>query len=285
VELSHAAPDRRPTDAEVDVHGLTHVGKVRQENQDHFQVIVVHKRATVIASSLEDSAVALPPDQRLAAVAMVADGVASGDGGLASRLTVELATLYIAKVLECFYGSDSHAAGCIEQLEGVVARCHAEVVRRREAAGHRAATTLTLWLGVWPSVFVVQVGDSRYYLYREGKLRQITRDQTVAQDLFDAGALTRTEAHRSPFAHILASAIGGEQAVPVVTQVHSEWGVVHLLCSDGLTKHVPDERIAERLRTMTSAKQVAEALLQDALDGGGSDNITIVVGRAVPRAG
>ena len=60
---------------------------------------------------------------------------------------------------------------------------------------------------------------------------------------------------------------------------------MHLLCSDGLTKHVSDEQIAERLRSMTSAQQVCEDLLQDALDGGGTDNITIIVGRAVSPPG
>jgi protein phosphatase len=69
----------------------------------------------------------------------------------------------------------------------------------------------------------------------------------------------------------------------VVTRLQAEWGNVHLLCSDGLTKHVSDERIAERIASMTSAKQVCEQLVQDALDGGGSDNITIIVGRQVPK--
>jgi protein phosphatase len=55
------------------------------------------------------------------------------------------------------------------------------------------------------------------------------------------------------------------------------------MCSDGLTKHVSDERIAERLAKMQSSKQVCEALLQDALDGGGTDNITVIVGRAMPN--
>jgi protein phosphatase len=59
------------------------------------------------------------------------------------------------------------------------------------------------------------------------------------------------------------------------------WGNVILLCSDGLTKHVPDERIRDRLRSMTSAKQVCEDLLQEALEDGGSDNITLIVGRAL----
>ena len=61
------------------------------------------------------------------------------------------------------------------------------------------------------------------------------------------------------------------------------WGDVGLLCSDGLTKHIPDDRIRERLVSMTSARQVCEALLQDALDAGGSDNVTILVGRSVRK--
>ena len=129
------------------------------------------------------------------------------------------------------------------------------------------------------------MGDSRYYLYREGKLTQVSRDQTLAQDLVDQGVFTRTVGERSQFAHVLSSAIGGQQTLPVVTRLKSEYHIVHLLCSDGLTKHVSDEQIAERLRTMTSAKQVCEQLLQDALDGGGSDNISMIIGRAVPKEG
>ena len=85
----------------------------------------------------------------------------------------------------------------------------------------------------------------------------------------------------SPFAHILSSAIGGGQTAPAVTRLRNDWADTHLLCSDGLTKHVSDARIAERLATMTSARQACEGLLQDALDGGGTDNITIIVGRVV----
>jgi protein phosphatase len=64
-----------------------------------------------------------------------------------------------------------------------------------------------------------------------------------------------------------------------------KWGNVVLLCSDGLTKHVSDERIRERLRSMTSAKQACEDLLEDALTDGGTDNITLIVGRALLNEG
>ena len=70
-----------------------------------------------------------------------------------------------------------------------------------------------------------------------------------------------------------------------MTRLQSDWRNVHLLCTDGLTKHVSDERMQKRLAEMTSAKQVCEALLQDALDDGGTDNITIIVGRAVRKEG
>jgi protein phosphatase len=145
------------------------------------------------------------------------------------------------------------------------------------------ATTLTLWLGAWPASYLLQVGDSRCYVFRDDKLHQVSRDQTMAEDLLDAGVLTRAAAIRSPLSNVLSSAIGAESAAPVVTRMMQAWGNVGLLCSDGLTRHVSDDRIADRLRTMTSAKQVCEQLVQDALDGGGTDNITVLVGRTVPR--
>jgi serine/threonine protein phosphatase PrpC len=145
------------------------------------------------------------------------------------------------------------------------------------------ATTLTLFFGVWPWYYLLQVGDSRHYLFREGVLTQISRDQTIAQDLVEKGVFTRAVAERSRLSDVLSSAIGADEATPVVTRLQSMWGNVHLLCTDGLTKHVSDERIAERLSSPMSAKETCEALLQDALDGGGTDNVTIIVGRLVEK--
>ncbi len=125
------------------------------------------------------------------------------------------------------------------------------------------------------------MGDSRCYILRDGELTQITRDQTLAQELVDSGSLTQTVANKTRWAHVLSSSIGGEQAAPVVTRVTRDWGTVVLLCSDGLTKHVSDERIADRLRSMTDARSACEELVQDALDDGGTDNVTVIVGRSV----
>jgi PPM family protein phosphatase len=285
-EAPAQAEDRKPRDDELDVYGLTHIGKVRKANQDHFLLATIHKRVQIHLTSLTDQQRLPFGDERLAVVAMIADGVGGGEGGEhASATALEIATEYVTTSMNLYYNADSTEASFIDALQETAMRCHGAVVERAKAEGvtRSMATTLTLWMGVWPWYYLLQVGDSRYYLYREGTLTQVSRDQTLAQDLVDQGVFTRTVGERSRFAHVLSSAIGGEQTMPVVTRLRSEWHLVHLLCSDGLTKHVSDEQIAERLRTMTSAKQVCEHLLEDALEGGGSDNISMIIGRAVPK--
>jgi serine/threonine protein phosphatase PrpC len=278
---------RKPRDDEIDVYGLTHIGKVRKTNQDHFLVASIHRRVQVHLTSLSGPQQIPFGDARVAVFAMIADGVGGGGdgGGQASATTLEVASRYVAESMNCYDSADSGEATFVDALQAAALRCHDAVVdRARATPGARSmATTLTLWMGVWPWVYLLQVGDSRYYLHRDGVLTQVTRDQTLAQDLVDQGVFTRAVGQRSPLAHVLSSAIGGQEAMPVVTRLRHDWGDVHLVCSDGLTKHVSDERIAARLAAMTSAKQASEQLLQDALDGGGTDNITIVVGRAVPK--
>lgn len=278
---------RKPRDDEMDVYGLSHPGKVRRENQDHFLMATFHKRVNVIATNLPDAERRLPVgEQRLAYVAMVADGVGGGVGGAeASATALQALMRYVDGSVTVYYGARANEAEFIELLQSAAMQAHGAVRARRDEQGLEGtmATTLTMYIGVWPTYYLLQVGDSRYYVWRDGVLTQITRDQTMAQDLVDDGVLAAASADRSPMAHVLSSAIGADKTVPVVTRLQADWGNVHLLCSDGLTKHVSNARIAEVLGSMTSAKQAAEQLLQDALDGGGTDNITILVGRAVQR--
>jgi protein phosphatase len=85
----------------------------------------------------------------------------------------------------------------------------------------------------------------------------------------------------SPFRNVLVSAIGGDEAVPEISRLDiRQRGCVVFLCSDGLTKHVTDEQIAQEIRTMESSEQLCRALLDMALANGGSDNITVLAGRA-----
>ena len=278
----------KPRDDQIDVFGLTHPGKVRKENQDHFLVSSLHKRMEVHLTSLPNASRLNVQAERLAFLAMVADGVGGGPKGeAASRRALETVSQYAAQSMDCYYTADPTDDQAFTQaLADAALHCHNDVRERSDSEpGKGMATTLILMLFVWPRAYLLQIGDSRYYLLREGELTQISRDQTLAQVLVDDGVFSRSEASKSPLAHVLSSAIGGSESTPVVTGIDQGWGHVHMLCSDGLTKHVPDERIAERLRSMTSAKQVCEDLLQDALDDGGSDNITLIVGRAVQNGG
>lgn len=283
----HTFPNRKPRDDELDVHGVSHSGKVRKDNQDHFLVATFHRRINVLGTNLPIATHRLPTEeQRMAYVAMVADGVGGGVGGAeASATALEAAMRYVNGSVTVYYGASAHEDEFKALLQEAALRAHEAVRSAREEQGVRGtmATTLTLYIGVWPTYYLLQIGDSRYYVWRDGTLMQMTRDQTMAQDLVDQGAMSKDIASRTPMAHVLSSALGGDTTAPVVTRLPFNWGNVHLLCSDGLTKHVTDERIAEVLGSMTSARQAAEQLLQDALDGGGTDNITVVVSRSVPR--
>jgi serine/threonine protein phosphatase PrpC len=277
---------RRPHDDEVDVYGLTHTGKVRPENQDHFLVGSLRGRLNVRLSSLPDTEKLPVEEERVAAFMMVADGVGGGRSGEeASRTALEQVAQFITEGAGCYFRAGESERDFVSALE-LAARSWHKAVRERAASDPDTAgmaTTLTLFIGVWPWSYLVQVGDSRYYEYANGVLTQISRDQTVAQALVDQGIMSKTLSLKSPLSNVLASSIGGPQTAPVITRIPNSWETIHLLCSDGLTRHVPDERIAERLGALESARQVCEALLQDALDGGGTDNITILVARKVRK--
>jgi protein phosphatase len=224
---------------------------------------------------------------RLATVMLVADGVGGSTGGReASQLAIESITRYVSSSLRCY-----HAAGSSQEDEFVGAlreaalEAHATV--RAESAQRpelkRMATTLTLFIAVWPWAYVVQVGDSRCYHYYGGVLKQMTRDQTIAQDLVDQGVLAPERVSKSPFSNVLASAIGAEAAEPEVSRVKMDGRGIFLLCSDGLTKHVADDEIAAELKGLKSSEQSCRRLLELALERGGSDNVTVLIARAAKR--
>jgi protein phosphatase len=275
----------RPRFSDIDAWGMSHGGLVRKDNQDHFFVGAIARTDRVVAITAAEEQQLGNDVERLASLAIVADGVGGvSDGGEAARVAVRELLSAVTRFFEAdmVAGPDDPDAFS-RLLHEAALSCHEFLLQRvrDEGGGRRFVTTLTLFLGLWPHAYLLQVGDSRCYIFRDGELTQLTRDQTMAQDLVDGGVMTRTVAERSRWANVLSSAIGGEQAAPVVTRVVRDRGTVVLLCSDGLTRHVSDDAIRERLAAMTSSRQVAEQLVGDALDGGGTDNITVVIGRTL----
>jgi PPM family protein phosphatase len=270
----------------VDVAGATDIGKARRENEDQYLIASLRR-----VLEIEDSSI--PTEDRLefargasALLLLVADGVGGRKGGQeASSRTVDTIMRYVAGSSLFFANlSEDTQRALLHDLVLSVQWSHAAV--RNEAARRTSlesmATTLTMVFALWPRAYVVQVGDSRCYHWRRASLTQVTRDQTLAQDMVDQGLLPASAAERSPLSNVLSQAVGSSresEISPTISSYDLEPGDALLLCTDGLTKHVAEPRIAEVVERADSAKSACDRLVEDALAAGGSDNVTVVVAR------
>jgi protein phosphatase len=272
-----------PTRKNVDVFGLTDRGRVRKENQDQFLIASVHKALKIHLTSLPESGQGDQVSRSKGWLFLVADGVGGVPGGQqASGTALRAIADYVTDAMDLYaqFGPEVEP-GLLEELRHSVEKSHEVVLAEAEREhGHRGmATTLTMVMARWPRAYLVHVGDSRCYRLRAGKLELLTRDQTLAQALVDAGALAPERKEESALKHVLWSAVGGSEAKIEVSAEDLKWDDVMLLCSDGLTKHVTDEEIREALLTDDSAPAICQRLVSLANDRGGSDNVTVVVAR------
>ena len=271
---------QRPTIGEVDVFGLTHPGLVRRTNADHFLVASLHRTLHVHATSLGEDFGPQETESR-GFLLLVADGV-GGLSGAAQGSAKALASVahHLLHATElCSEMAVGNESAAIANLRDAVTGAHRALLTMTEEEGMESATTLTMFASFWPRAFVVHVGDSRAYRYRDGTFERLTTDQTFAQMMVQAGALTPAGAEASHLKHVLWSALGSQEVVPevLVTDV-TRRGIV-LLCTDGLTSHVSDDEIKAHLASCTSAEATCRSLLNLALDRGGHDNVTVVIAR------
>lgn len=267
----------------VDAFGLTDTGKVRDNNEDHFVIATLRKAVDLGQTSLENGLLAGRVRESAARLFVVADGVGGHTGGeLASGAAVQCLLEYVAQAAGCFHdlGVDQENE-FLERLEAGIQRAHERIQRELGAGGEAPSTTLTLAALVGLRAYLVHVGDSRAYYLNRGRLRQLTRDQTMGEYLLDAGAWSEETAARARTAGNLISTVGGSEMTPSIGLVDLAPGDVLLLCTDGLTKHVSDETIADVLGKAESAEAACRALVDAALADGGTDNVTAVVARMV----
>jgi protein phosphatase len=214
----------------------------------------------------EDCAFARAP------VFVVADGMGGAQAGeVASRIAVEA------------FAQGLPDSGTPEERLATRAREANRRIYELSRSQHERAgmgTTLTAAYLDDSELAIAHVGDSRAYLLRDGSLKRLTQDHSLVDELVRRGKLTEEQAAEHPQRSIITRALGPEPTVEVDTWTYPvSAGDVLLLCSDGLTSMVPEERVQEILASSPSLKSAAEALIAEANDAGGRDNITVVLAR------
>ena len=274
----------------IDAAGLTDIGRARHVNEDSFLIATLQRSLVVHDASPGASGwFAGEPAGKLL---VVADGMGGqGGGDIASKVGVNTVVTYLLNSMPWksppgeSTTSRSSLAGVREQLSSALVAGDETVKSAGAQSGApHMGTTLTIAFVLWPKLYIAHVGDTRCYLLRSGKLERLTTDHTLAQQL--------AEVSREPvdpsshLHHVLWNCLGGSDDLPrpEVGRRDLVLGDVLLLCSDGLTKHLDDARIAQLLGANASCEARARNLVDLANRGGGTDNITALVAQAYPTS-
>jgi PPM family protein phosphatase len=272
-----SVPDDRPLS--VRSFGMTDRGLVRDANEDQFLISVMSKVLEIQHCSLPQTKTNYA--EETGHIFLVADGLGGPPAGEeASALAVESIEEFLLNTFKWFFQLEGPEKESV-LAEFQTALRQADVRIFREVADHPElhgmGTTLTLAYSLGTNLFVANAGDSRCYLFRDGELLQLTRDQNLAADMARGGMLPPGRASR--LSHIVTNAIGGRKpgVEAQVCKAALEAGDVLLLATDGLTRELSDEQIAEVLRAKSDPKVTCERLIAEALKAGGHDNITVIV--------
>ena len=268
----------------VDIASSTHTGHVRTNNEDHYLVVRVQRSLQTMMTNLIDGSL---PDRfdEVAYGMLVADGMggcAAGEVASSQALIklIELAVETPDWVMRMHQreNADTVMRRMTERFRLIDSAMREQAESDPSLMG--MGTTLTVAASLGAELFVGHIGDSRAYLFRNGRLHQLTRDNTLAQELIDAGIARPEDTATQAMRHVLTAALAsGEQADPQIQRFHLSDGDQVLLCTDGLTGMVRDETIATILNDADSANRACQTLIDLALAAGGADNITVVLAR------
>jgi len=273
-----------PPDISIEVFGKTDVGLVREHNEDNFLIADVNAGVR-IADGRDPCTFKLGERGGLMLVCDGMGGAAAGE--VASQMAVD-------SIYEALVAADPQPRdGFARLVRRAVQHANERIfIQSRDNQSERGmGTTCTVASLVDETLVVAQIGDSRCYVLRNGNLGQVTKDQSLAWQLIEAGAMTAEDAKAFEHANIILQALGVQDRVDVVlSKVQLRRGDLVVLCSDGLHGPVTDQEIKEILAAESDLKKAGEGLLQKALERDGPDNITVVLARfegeglAPPRA-
>jgi protein phosphatase len=279
--FAHQGPGVASAQVRVDLGALSHQGKVRSNNEDHYLVARFGRFLHPMLSNLPEYCVPHAHEE-IGYGMLVADGMGGVAGGeVASRTAIQGLVDLVLSTPDWILVTDGplidevmdRMSERFRQLDDRIVQ-HADADPRLTGMG----TTMTLVYSLGLGVVLGHVGDSRAYLYRQGMLKQLTRDMTQAQALVEAGVISPAEAARHRFRHVLTQCLGGGGPLAVQVQTLAlQDGDRLLVCSDGLTEMVEDGQIANILAEPILPQIACQALVNRALDQGGKDNVTVVL--------
>jgi PPM family protein phosphatase len=263
--------------------GLTDPGLVRPSNEDQFLIAELTKSMKVLHASLPQPKTQHSDERGY--LFIVADGMGGHQAGeQASAMAVESIEEFTLNTLSWFFllqGGAEH--NVLKEFQAALQQADAQVCR--EAAQHRElagmGTTVTIAYSVGSRLFVVHVGDSRCYLLHGSEFQRVTHDHTLVAEMISRGALQPEDAAHHRLRHIITNVVGGHD-LGVNVECHRlelEADDMLLLCSDGLTEMIADERIAAVLQAHHDPREACERLVAEANENGGKDNVTIIAAR------
>jgi serine/threonine protein phosphatase PrpC len=255
---------------EVEVWGLTDVGQIRPHNEDNFLVTDLQTEDRIQGGARFELGAR-------GAVLGVCDGMGGAAAGeVASQLAVDI--VYDQMREGDPTDRDGFAARLVDAISSAGVRIFTEAKADRSRRG--MGTTSTIAGLVDQTLFLGQVGDSRGYVFRSGKLVQVTRDQSLVTQLIESGQLTEEEAETFEHNNIILQALGTSDHVQVdLTYVNLRRGDVLLVCSDGLSGMIRGPQMRDLLAENSDLEAAARALIAKANEAGGHDNITVVLAR------
>jgi protein phosphatase len=258
----------------VKLFARTDVGQIREHNEDNFLVADMTRKSRGLLEANRTSVVG-----RHGSLFAVCDGMGGAAAGeIASQLAVDILYERMVEGLEEGHAlsRDELARRLVRGIEAAGLRIFQEAKLDRTRRG--MGTTVTAAALVDDHLFFAQVGDSRGYILRDGQLVQLTRDQSLVNQLIEAGQLTEEEAETFEHNNIILQALGTADTVQVdLTFCELRRGDTLLLCSDGLSGMVRFDDIREVLRTTTEPIDACKLLTERANQAGGHDNITVIV--------
>jgi len=262
----------------------SHIGLRRPENQDRYLVLRRTRTQQLLLTNMPTEQLSTPTDEAYAMA--VADGMGGTEGGdLASQLAIRAAweltgrtTSWVMKL------GDLNTHELTERIEGYSHLMQQAFLHEFETNPEfgNSGTTWTVAYFVSSFAVVAHVGDSPVFLWRNGTLGRISTDHTVEQEFIAAGV---APAIAGKYRHMLTRCFGAcsRDTRPEVRHLRLRLGDQLLLCTDGLTDMVKEDRIAECLDQSPDAQSACDGLIKLALEGGGKDNVTVALARTKPR--